>query len=148
VPAALELDVDLGPAVVHPIPQLDQAVVGHDGVKHGQSNYDQNYKHKASPPSLSTTTVMISHCRSSATIQLQIGGHFLQGRDDIGDVLVQGNAQFFHALVHVVPVDAPGEGLVLQLLLDGTDLHVVDALALPDQGYGHHQAAEFVYREQ
>src|SRR6202022_2104062 len=60
------------------------------------------------------------------------------------DVLVQVNAELLGPGEDLFAVDAAGEGLVLELLLDGLDVDVRDSLAGRYQGDRRHEADELV----
>ncbi len=72
-------------------------------------------------------------CRAGDT---QFAGDRLQRFDDEADVFVQVDAELVGALNDVVAVDGAGEALVLHLLALGPHVHLVDALAGPDDGDG------------
>ena len=83
-------------------------------------------------------------CTLGRSAQPEFVRLFLHGGQAEGDVGVYFHAEFECALSNVVAADGTGEGLILELLLDGGDVDIEDAAAGADVADGGEKAGEFV----
>src|SRR5438270_11473025 len=72
----------------------------------------------------------------------------LERLDAAAHVLFEFDAEFGDALAYVLAVDRAREVFILQLLLDGRDLHVVKALRRAHERAGDEEAAQLVRGEE
>ena len=73
-------------------------------------------------------------------MEAELGSYGAKGLDAEGNMVFKGNAEFFGALVHVVAVDAAGEGFVFQFFLHGRGFDFVDAFAGFNEGASGEEA--------
>ena len=75
-------------------------------------------------------------------------GVFAEGGDTEGDVIVEGEAEFFSAFDYVFAGDAPGECFVFHTFFHGAGFEIEDAFRGANQGAGDKEAGEFVTSEE